>query len=177
VRQLPLIIAAVLVAGCGSGHGETVAIKDAVRAPLRAYMNRQAAALCASFTPAVASRLSPHISSCPAAATRAFYALRNTGEHYARRETPEGLEIAVTQRGDAAEAQTTWPWQRPARLRLAKVGGRWLIASKTTLVERVRRIRVLGERRCDPTYEIEFGAVPARVVESPHSRAIEETEP
>jgi len=177
VCRLPLIIAAVLVAGCGASHVETAAIKDAVRAPLRAYMNRQVGALCASFAPAVASRLSSHTSSCAAAAAHAFYALRSVAEHYAPQETPAGLEIAVTQRGDAAEAQTTWPWQRPARLRLAKVGGRWLIASKTTLVERVRCIRFLGERNCDPTYDIEFGNVPARVVESPHSRGIEETEP
>ena len=176
MRRLLLIIAAVLIAGCGASRDETAAIREAVRAPLRAYINRQAGALCASFTPAVAGRLSPHASNCTAAVARAFYALRSVAEHYGRHETPQGLEIAVTQHGDGAETRMKWPWQGPVRVRLAKVGGRWLIASEARLVERLSCIKFLSGRRCDPTYDIAFGNVPTRVVESPHSRGIEESE-
>jgi len=161
-----------LSSAAGPSHVETAAIEQAVRAPLGAFMNRQVAPLCASFTPQVAAQLSPGGSNCDAVVAHAFHALQFTAESYPRNQTPARLRIVVVQHGNVADATTAWPWQGPAHVHLVKVGARWLIATKTTLVEEVTCRNFLGERACSTGFAIVFGSTPSRVVRHEAARHV-----
>jgi hypothetical protein len=166
VRRLLFTLPAVLVCGCGASHNETAAIERAVRAPLRAYMNQQAGALCSSFTAAVAARFAPGARSCGAGAARAFHAMEYVAIYFPPDQLPKNLKIAVSSHGTSADVTTTWPWRSPAHIRLTRGGRTWLIASTATLVEDVACGTFLGEHSCGRTFSIVFGPTPARTVSS-----------
>jgi hypothetical protein len=174
-RWLGVAVAAAR-AGCGAASAsqeETSSIRAAVRAPVRAYKDRHAAALCASFTPEIAGRLVPGSSSCVAGVEHSFHVIAHEIEFWASSELPKNLKIKVRRQGQTASVVTTWPWNHLARFSLRKVGGRWLIASPTTFVEEVFCYRLFGERDCKlRAYSMLFGNQPARVVHNEPARPL-----
>ncbi len=158
------------LAGCGGSNGDqTRLVSQAVRAPLHAFMDRDAAALCAAFTPAAAERLAPGDRTCVRGASSAFARMIDVHVFYGRAETAAGLRVSdVSVHGDTAHARTAWPWPQPPRtgtVQLHEQDGAWRISSDATLVERVFcQLRLLAHRPCPVSYALELGARPARVM-------------
>ena len=100
VLVLPLVAACAVWTATSAGANANEQIRLAALAPYEALAQRDAAALCAAFTPSVAARLvvnAPYGSSCPAEVARLFAAAPR-GLVTARRETSRrALD------GDAAE--------------------------------------------------------------------------
>lgn len=151
-----------VVLGCGqSQRSEQTMITHAIRATLADFIGRHVSAFCNDFTPAVES----HISSghdCPQGAARAFAVLRNAAELYSKSELPSGLTISdVHWHKDNASAVTTWPWpdiKRRIGLEFEKRSGRWLIATRTRLVDRRLCSKLSHETVCNHSISVEFTA-------------------
>jgi hypothetical protein len=155
-----LSAAALCAASVCAGSDERARIVRAVKAPLTAFIARDASALCGAFTPSVASRLAAGNSNCQTATRAIFNSLSSSIELYRPDERPNGLKMsAITSDGHFAQATTTWPWpdiHRTVHLRLERSGGRWLISSTTRLVKFITCYATV-EIPCLPSYGIEFG--------------------
>ena len=139
-RALVLLATVAGLAVCSSGvaatHPEPEAIERAVEAPLKGYASRNAQQLCGSFTRRAAERLLVHTHDCAAGFSRAFALLRADGKDATKVAIPSRLRMRISQTGNVATVLTTWPWHGPAKVRLEKQGGRWLISNAPKLVKR-----------------------------------------
>ncbi len=170
-------VALALLAGCGgSGGDQTRRVSQAVRAPVHAFMDRNAAALCAAFTPAVAEHLAPGDRTCVRGASSVFARMHGVHVFYGRTETVAALPVSdISVHGDTAQARTAWPWPQPRRtvtVQLREQGGAWRISSDATLVEQdfkdFCRLRLFAHRPCPVSYALELGTHPARVMIGGH---------
>ncbi|HST32233.1 MAG TPA: hypothetical protein VLJ80_01820 [Solirubrobacteraceae bacterium] len=122
-------------------HGSTdeqAAITRAVRAPFQDLRRRDARALCEDFTPPVAVKLTSVEGSCASHVSRLFARSARDAE-YVPSQGPLShgrVEVrAIRLHDDRATADSVGPGV-PARVRhwqLARVDGRWRIATPATL--------------------------------------------
>jgi hypothetical protein len=164
-----VVLCASALVSCGSSD-QRPGIVAAVRAPLIAYMNRDADRLCSSLTADVARRLVSGTPSCGRGAAAAFADTAYIAEHYGPRELPAGLRINVLSvHGDRASVSTTWPWpdvRSPVQLTLESANGRWRIATATKLMDFVSCVKWPESAvQCSTGHGIEFGDGPSSVRE------------
>ena len=158
--------------GCG-GSNERPSIVEVIRAPVVAFMSRNASMLCQSFTPSVAKKLIEGDSDCVNGARRAFADISGPGQEeiWKRDEEPRGLKIEVLGvHGGFASVRTTWPtWRegapRTVRLTLALSDGRWRIMTTTKMMNYLNCAQWVGEGKneCNTGHGIEFGTGPSTV--------------
>jgi hypothetical protein len=129
---------AIQLVGIHGSTDEQAAVRRAVRAPFQDLRRRDARALCEDFTPAVAAKLTSVDGSCASHVGRLFARSAQDAEYV----PSQGLlshgrfEVrAIRVHEDRATAESVGPG-KPALVRhwqLARVDGRWRIATPATL--------------------------------------------
>jgi hypothetical protein len=137
---VPIVAGGMLWATAAGGFGASEVRKQigqAVRAPYEAVAHRDAAALCADFTPPVAAGLvadAPTGSTCEQAVAHVF-ALTAPYEPSPPASLPEDWAVThVAWHGDHATALLVYGKQGSTSFALQKIAGRWLIATRARVV-------------------------------------------
>ncbi len=140
-----------LSAATSSEPASQAAIVSAVQAPYEAFFRREPAALCASFTPAVASQLvagAPTGSSCESAVAEVF---TQTAPYEPPTPTswPASWTVGnVVKNGAHALAKVRYSGEGSAVVSLQELAGKWLVSGHAQLVTIAGCTLTGGTKKC-----------------------------